>query len=473
MSQPNNKGRLVVIGAGPGGYPAAFLAADMGFSVTLIDQRPAPGGVCLTVGCIPSKALLHAAKLMKEAEEAAEYGITFAKPKIDLDKLRAWKDQKVVGKLTGGLSAMAKGRKVQYIQGTAKFVDNKNLDVTSADGKKQMVTFDQCIIATGSRPAMPKAFALESDRLMDSTGALELRDIPKTMLVIGGGYIGLEMGTVYAALGTKVSVVEMLSGILPGADRDLAEVLQKQLKGRFEAILTDTRVTEIKAEKDGIAVKLLGMDLKEERKYDRVLVSVGRAPNSGVLGLDKTSVQITERGHIQVDKQRRTAEEHIFAIGDVAGDPMLAHKATHEAAVAVRAAAGEPVAFDPACVPAVVFTDPEVAWVGLTELECLNKNVNHKVARFPWAASGRAVTLGRTEGLTKLIVDPQTHRILGCGIVGVGAGDLIAEAAHAIEMGSTATDLAHTIHPHPTMSETLMEAAEVYLGHCVHTMVKK
>ncbi len=473
MGTESNGKNLVVIGAGPGGYPAAFLAAELGFKVTLVDERAAPGGVCLNVGCIPSKALLHVAKLLREAEEAAQWGLTFAKPKIDLDKLRAWKDDKVVKKLTGGLGAMAKARKVNFVQGRAHFLSNQSIEITDGAKKSRKLDFDYALIATGSRPALPKALAVESDRLLDSTSALELKDVPKSLLVLGGGYIGLEMGTVYAALGSKVTVVEMLSGILPGADRDLAEVLAKQLNGRFEAILTDTRVTEIKAAKDGLSVKLLGVKLNETRKFDKVLVSIGRVPNSQGLGLEKTKVQVGEKGHIKVDAQRRTAEPNIFAIGDVAGEPMLAHKATHEAAAAVRAAAGQPVAYDPACIPAVVFTDPEVAWVGLTELEALNKNIRHKVAKFPWAASGRATTLGRNDGLTKLIVEPQTDRILGCGIVGVGAGDLIAEAALAIEMGATAYDMAHTVHPHPTLSETLMEAAEVHLGHCVHTMQRR
>ena len=474
MSEGNGgKGSLVVIGGGPGGYPAAFLAAELGFDVTLIDERPNPGGVCLFVGCIPSKALLHVARLIHESREAAHWGVTFGEPKIDLDKLRAWKDDKVVKKLTGGLGAMAKARKVKFLQGRARFIDNHKVEVTAADGAKQQVPFDRAILATGSRPAIPKALSVPSDRLMDSTAALALKDVPKSLLVIGGGYIGLEMGTVYAALGSKVTVVEMLSGLLPGADRDLADVLQKQLKGYFESIHTDTRVTEMTAEKDGIAVKLLGLDFKETRKFDKVLVAVGRVPNSHDLGLENTKVQLHERGHVKVDAQRRTDDPSIYAIGDVAGEPMLAHKATHEAAIAVRAAAGEPVAWDPACIPAVVFTDPEVAWVGVTEVEALNRNIPHKVARFPWAASGRATTLGRNDGLTKLIVEPKTHRLLGCGIVGVGAGDLIAEAALAIEMGATAGDLAATIHPHPTMSETLMEAAEVYLGHSVHYTTRR
>ncbi|MBI1368631.1 MAG: dihydrolipoyl dehydrogenase [Planctomycetes bacterium] len=471
MSNNNGK-RLLVLGAGPGGYPAAFYAAHLGMDVTLIDERANPGGVCLYVGCIPSKALLHVAKLINEAHESSAWGVTFDKPKIDLDKLRAFKD-KVVSKMTGGLGMMSKAHKIKFIQGRGEFTDANTLSVTDKDGKKQDVSFDAAIVATGSRPAMPKALAIGSKRVMDSSGALELPEIPKSMLVIGGGYIGLEMGTVYAALGSKITVVEMLTGILPGADRDLVDVLGKSLKGKFEAILTDTRVTEMSETKDGIKVKLVGVDLNEERTYDRVLITVGRAPNSQNLGLEKLGIKVTERGFIEVNPQRATNVQNIFAIGDVAGEPGLAHKATHEARVAVDAVAGNPAAFDPATIPAVVFTDPEVAWAGLTETQCLNQGVAHKVTKFPWAASGRAATLGRQDGLTKLIIDPRTGRVLGCGIVGVGAGDLIAEAALAIEMGATAEDLALTIHPHPTMSETIMEAADLYLGHSAHLIVRK
>ncbi len=441
--------------------------AHLGYKVTLIDENANPGGVCLHVGCIPSKALLHVAKLINESHESEAWGVKFAKPKIDLDKLRAFKD-KIVKRLTGGLGAMSKQHKITYVQGRGKFTDAHTLEV---NGDK--ITFDHAIIATGFTPAMPKIFDIGSDRVMDSTGALELKDIPKTLLVLGGGYIGLEMGSVYVALGSKVSVVEMAKQLLPGADQDLSEVLTKKITGRFESILTDTRVTELTETKGGIAVKLLGLDLSEIRTYDKVLISVGRVPNSRGLGLEEIGVKTTDRGHIVVDAQRRTSVGHISAIGDVAGEPGLAHKATHEGSVAVKAIAGEPVAWEPACIPAVVFTDPEVAWVGLTENDCKTKGVAHKVSKFPWAASGRAISLDRPEGVTKMIFDPRTDRLIGCGIVGVGAGDLIAETALAIEMGATAEDLAMTIHPHPTMSETLMEAAELYLGHSAHFITRR
>lgn len=477
MSTESTSGhRLLVLGGGPGGYPAAFLAADLGMQVTLVDERQNPGGVCLYVGCIPSKALLHAAKVLNEAREAASYGVAFAEPMIDLEKLRAWKDAKVVSKLTGGLGSLAKQRKVNKVTGRGRFIDANHVEVTDASGggAKQVLEFDSAIIATGSRPAMPRMFDIKSQRVMDSTGALELRDIPKSMLVVGGGYIGLEMGTVYAALGSKVTVVEMLQGILPGADRDLADALHKQLTHRFSEILLNTRVTEVAETGDGVKVKLLGLDLKDpQRTFDRVLVSVGRIPNSQDIGLDKLGIAPDEKGFIQIDAQRRTVVPNIFAIGDVVGGVALAHKATHEGRVAVETIAGKPAAFDPAAIPAVVFTDPEVAWAGITETEALNKGIEHKVARFPWAASGRATTLGRSDGLTKLIVDPQSERVLGIGMCGVGAGDLIAEAALAVEMGATVTDLARTIHPHPTLSETIMEAAELYFGHCAHYTARK
>ncbi|MBI1375605.1 MAG: dihydrolipoyl dehydrogenase [Phycisphaera sp.] len=473
MSDSNGK-RIAVIGAGPGGYPAAFEAAHLGFDVTLIDTRENPGGVCLYVGCIPSKALLHVAKLVNEAAEAKAWGVDFGEPKIDIDKVRAFKD-KVVKKMTGGLGQMSKAHKITFVKGRAAFNDANSVTVTDNDGKTSTVAFDYAIIATGSRPAMPKMFDVGSDRVMDSTGALELPDIPQSLLVVGGGYIGMEMGSVYAALGSKVTVVEMMKQILPGADPDLAEALHKHAKKKFEAILTDTRVTEMSKDKKGIKVKLLGLDINnEERVYDRVIVSVGRIPNSQNLGLENVpGVKVGERGFIEVDAQRRTGADNIYAIGDVAGEPGLAHKATHEGLTAAKAIAGEPVAFDPACIPAVVFTDPEVAWVGLTETECLNRNIPHSVSTFPWAASGRAATLGRSDGLTKLIFSPLGDRLLGMGLVGVGAGDLIAEGALAIEMGATAIDLAHTIHPHPTTSETIMEAADLHLGFSAHYIPRK
>lgn len=472
MAEENTR-RVLVLGGGPGGYPAAFLAAQLGMQVTLVDDRPKPGGVCLTVGCIPSKALLHVARVINETREADHWGVKFTQPKVDLDKLRGFKES-VVTKLTGGLGQLAKQFKVNFVQGRGTFTDVNHLEVTKPDGSKETLEFDDAIIATGSRPAMPKALVIDSPHIWDSTAALELKEIPKTLLVIGGGYIGLEMGSVYAALGTKVTVVEMTSGLLPGADRDLADVLHKRLKTQFDEILLDTRVAEVTAAKSGIDVKLIGLDLKNpQRHFDKVLITVGRVPNSGNIGLDKLGVALDDRGFIKVDPQRRTNVSNVYAIGDVAGGPGLAHKATHEGRIAAETLAGKPVAWDPAAIPAVVFTDPEVAWTGITETEALNRGIPHKVSRFPWAASGRAIALDRPEGLTKIISDPRTGRVLGCGIVGVGAGDLIAESTLAIEMGAVAEDVAHTIHPHPTMSESVMEAAELFLGHSAHYIPKK
>jgi dihydrolipoamide dehydrogenase len=462
------KKRVVIIGAGPGGYTAAYLAADLGFDVTLIDERANPGGVCLHVGCIPSKAMLHIAKLINESHEAANWGLDFGKVKINVDDLRAWKDSGIT-KLTSGLSAMNKIRGVNFVQGRAQFVDSNTVSVTETSGQQQRIEFDYAVIATGSLPARPGSLWLDSSRVWDSTSALELPRIPKSLLVIGGGYIGLEMGTVYAALGSKVSVVEMASEWLPGTDSDLAGILRKQTTPRFEEVLLDTRVTEMKEGKDGIELKLIGLDLEQpNRKYDTVLISVGRTPNTAGLGLENTSVKLTDRGFIETDAQRRSSESHIFAIGDVAGEPGLAHKATHESRVAVETIAGKPAEFDAQSIPAVVFTDPEMAWCGITEAAARDRNIDHKVARFPWAASGRAVTVGRSEGMTKFIVDPHTERILGVGIVGANCGDLIAEASLAVEMGATAQDMARTIHPHPTFSETIMETAEVFYGHSAH-----
>jgi len=471
VSSSSDNSHVVVIGAGPGGYPAAFAAAHRGFRVTMVDENANPGGVCLNVGCIPSKALLHVARVIHEAADVASWGIDYRPPTIDLDKLRA-KKNKIVEKLTRGISAMAAAHRVKQVRGRARFLDARTLEITS-EGQAKKLEFDHAIIATGSRPAAPKALSLDTDRVMDSTGALELPDIPATLLVVGGGYIGLEMGTVYAALGTRVSVVEMTGGLLPGADRDLADVLTRKLRDTFEDVLLDTRVMEMSGGDAVVNAKLLGPDLKEERAYDRVLVAVGRRPNSGNLGLEKVAAELDDHGFIEVDAQRRTAEPSIFAIGDVAGEPGLAHKATHEARVAVEAIAGEPSAFDPACIPAVVFTDPEVAWCGLSENEALREGIHHKVVGFPWAASGRAASLDRPKGLTKLVIEPRTDRILGVGIVGVGAGDLISEGALAVEMGATVKDLALTIHPHPTMSETVMEAADLYLGHSPHFIERK
>jgi dihydrolipoamide dehydrogenase len=455
---------IAVVGAGPGGYAAAFLAADLGMTVTLIDPEVNPGGVCLYRGCIPSKALLHVAKLVEEAEQAEAWGIEFSKPQIDLTRLRSWKEG-VVKKLTGGLGLLSKQRKVKYVQGRGAFENSTTIRVTKSDGSEESLAFDRIILATGSRPAIVPTLKLDSPRMMDSTGALNLEDIPGTLLVVGGGYIGLELGSVYAALGTRVTVVEMLPGLLPGADRDLVVPLHKRLEKMFEAIWLNTTVASVKDEGSGIRATFDGAGVKEREKvFDRVLVSVGRKPNSEIPGLEKTQVQVGERGFLQVNKQLQTDDPAIYAIGDVVGEPMLAHKAMHEGRTAVEAIAGHKVAFEPNAIPAVVFTDPEVAWCGLTETQAEKENREIKVAKFPWGASGRAVTIDRPDGLTKLLIDPHTERVLGVGIVGAGAGELIAEGVLAIEMAALAKDIALTIHPHPTLSETVMESAEVFFG---------
>jgi len=455
---------IAVIGGGPGGYATAFLAADLGMTVTLIDPELNPGGVCLYRGCIPSKALLHVAKLIDEYRHAKNWGIDYADPKIDISRLRSWKES-VIKKLTGGLGILSKQRKVEYIQGKAAFENSNTLRVSRTSGSEDSLTFDRIVIATGSRPAIIPSLKLETPRMMDSTSALDLSEVPGTLLVIGGGYIGLELGTVYAALGSKVSVVEMLSGLLPGADRDLVLPLHKRMEKIFDSILLNTTVAAVKDEPNGIRVTFDGPEVKEKEKlFDKVLISVGRKPNSEIPGLEKTQVKIGQRGFIQVNKQLQTDDPAIYAIGDVVGEPMLAHKATHEGRTAAEAIAGHKVAFEPNAIPAVVFTDPEIAWCGLTETQAQKENREIKVPRFPWAASGRAMTIDRTEGMTKLIIDPQTERVLGVGIVGVGAGELIAEGVLAIEMGALAKDIALTIHPHPTLSETLMNSAEVFFG---------
>jgi dihydrolipoamide dehydrogenase len=455
---------IAVIGAGPGGYAAAFLAADLGMTVTLIDPEINPGGVCLYRGCIPSKSLLHVAKLIDETRHAKNWGIEYADPKIDLPRLRSWKEG-VVKKLTGGLGVLTKQRKVEYIQGKAAFENSNTLRVSRTNGNEDSLTFDRIIIATGSRPAIIPSLKLETPRMMDSTSALDLSEVPGTLLVVGGGYIGLELGTVYAALGSKVSVVEMLPGLLPGADRDLVLPLHKRMEKVFDAILLNTTVAAVKEESNGIRVTFDGPEVNEREKlFDKVLVSVGRKPNSEIPGLDKSQVKVGPRGFIQINKQLQTDDPAIYAIGDVVGEPMLAHKAMHEGRTAAEAIAGHKVAFEPNAIPAVVFTDPEVAWCGLTEIQAQKDNREIKVARFPWAASGRAMTIDRTEGMTKLLVDPQTERVLGMGIVGAGAGELIAEGVLAMEMGALAKDVALTIHPHPTLSETVMNSAEVFFG---------
>ena len=459
--------QLVVVGAGPGGYAAAFLAADLGLSVALVDPEVNPGGVCVYRGCIPSKALLHVAKLLEESRHAKAWGIEFGEPKIDLAGLRAFKDH-VVKKNTSGTGQLVKHRKIGYLQGYAEIVDAHNLRVKRVTGGEESVQFEHAILATGSMPAIPPTLKVDDPRVMDSTAALDLPDIPKSLLVVGGGYIGLELGTVYAALGSAVTVVEMTPGLLPGADRDLVDVLAKRVAQTMKSVLLETKVVQVKAEAKGVRVTFEGNVDPKEQLFDRVLVSVGRRPNSKIPGLERTHVQVDQRGFIMIDEQRRTHEPSIFAIGDVVGEPMLAHKASHEGRVAVEVMAGENVAFAPRAIPAVVFTDPELAWAGLTEAQAKKDDRQVSVAKFPWGASGRAATLDRTDGLTKLILDPDSERLLGVGLVGPGAGELIAEGVLAIEMGATATDLKLTIHPHPTLSETLMESAEVFFGQATH-----
>jgi dihydrolipoamide dehydrogenase len=457
---------LLVIGGGPGGYPAALHAADHGLKVTLVDEGAKLGGVCLNRGCIPSKALLHTAKIIREAHEMASYGVTFGEPKLDLDKLRDFVQAKVVGKLTGGIGQLTKGRGVDVVKGRAVFTSPNTVEVSGE--QPQTFKFQHCIIATGSLPAIPKPWQINDDRVMDSTGALLLPDVPKKLLVIGGGYIGLEIGSVYAALGSEVTVVEALERILFMADKDLVDPLERKLKTEFKAIYTNTKVMGLEATKDGIVVKLEGKDAPASLTFDRVLISVGRRPNSAGLGLDKAGVNVSERGFIPIDKQRRTNVPHIFAIGDVGEEPGLAHKATAEARVAVEVIAGEPAEWNPRCIPAVIFTDPEIAWAGITQQEAEKGNVPHEVLTFPWAASGRAVSIARTEGRTKMIVEPETKRVLGVGIVGAGAGEMIAEGVLAIEMGAVARDVLESIHPHPTLSETVMESAELAYGAATH-----
>jgi len=460
----NAKLNIAVVGAGPGGYAAAFLAADLGMQVTLIDREQNPGGVCLYRGCIPSKALLHVAKVIDESRHAKNWGIEFSAPKIDLARLRSFKEG-IVNKLTGGLGQISKLRKVQYIRGDASFENSNTIRVSKAGGGDETLSFDRIILATGSRPAVVPSLKLDSPRMLDSTSALDLNDAPGTLLVIGGGYIGLELGTVYAALGSKVSVVEMTPGLLPGADRDLVLPLHKRLEKIFDSIMLNTTVTAVKEEANGIRVCFDGKDVKEREKvFDKVLVSVGRKPNSEIPGLDRTQVRVGPRGFIQANQHLQTDDPAIYAIGDVIGEPMLAHKASHEGRTAAEHIAGHKVAFEPNAIPAVVFTDPEIAWAGVTETQAEKEGREIKVAKFPWAASGRAMTLDRTEGMTKLILDPASERVLGVGIVGVGAGDMIAEGTMAIEMSALAKDVALTIHPHPTLSETVMQAAEVFFG---------
>ncbi len=454
---------LVVLGGGPGGYAAAFLAADLGIEVTLIEKDPRLGGTCLLRGCIPSKALLHVGRVLAEAREMEEWGISFAKPTIAIDALRARKE-KVIGALTGGLAQLAKRRNVRVVQGEARFADSSSLAIALADGGSETLTYDHCILASGSRPAKIPAFDIGSPRVMDSTTALELADIPESLLVIGGGYIGLEMGTVYGELGSQVSVVELTDGLLPGADRDLVKPLQKRLEKLFTAIRLETRVVRLEDRGDGIEVFFEGPDGATSQTFSRVLVAVGRRPNSDGIGLENTGVVIDSKGFVGVDRQQRTADPKILAIGDVCGEPMLAHRASHQGKVAVEALHGEPALFEPRAIPAVVFTDPEIAWAGLTEQEAAAAGREVEISRYPWAASGRAHALGRIDGMTKMLVDPETDRVLGVGIVGAGAGELIAEGTLAIEMGCSARDLSETIHPHPTLGETVAFSAENYFG---------
>lgn len=454
---------VVVLGSGPGGYTAAFRAADLGKSVVLIEKDATLGGVCLNVGCIPSKALLHAAKVITEAEEMAEHGVSFSKPKIDLDTLRDWKSS-VVNKLTGGLTGLAKARKVTVVTGFGRFCGPKMIEVEGAGGK-QTVSFDTCIIAAGSEPVALPFLPKDDARVIDSTGALELADIPKRMLVLGGGIIGLEMACVYDALGTKVTIVELMDQLIPGADKDIVKPLHNRIAARYENILLKTKVTAVEAQKSGLKVTF------EDEKgtmttdtFDKVLVAVGRRPNGKIINAEAAGVAVDDRGFIAVDKQQRTGQSHIFAIGDVVGQPMLAHKAVHEGKVAAEVCAGLPRFFDAKVIPSVAYTDPEIAWVGVTENEAKAKGLKIAKGVFPWAASGRSLSLGRSEGITKLIFDPSDDRVIGAGIVGPNAGDLIAEVALAIEMGADAVDLGHTIHPHPTLSETVNFAAEMFEG---------
>jgi dihydrolipoyl dehydrogenase len=457
----STESRLVIIGAGPGGYTAAFRAAELGLEVTLIDPEVNPGGVCLYRGCIPSKALLHVARVIDEAEESSAIGVSFARPKINLDRVRSWKNE-VVGKLTDGLGSKVRNLKLRYVRGNARFKNAQTLEITAADGTTGELSFEQAIIATGSRPVSLSGVAADSARIIDSSGALELSDIPRSLLVVGGGYIGLELGSVYAALGSSVSVVEMTDGLLAGCDRDLVSVLKRRLDKKFTEIQLKTRVVELLEQKSRVQVTLEDKTGQQNiRRFDKVLIAIGRRPNTQNLGLEKTAVKLDEKGFIEVDGQQRTAESHIFAIGDIAGEPMLAHKAYAEAHVAAEAAAGHKAVFDPRAIPAVVFTDPEIAWCGLTETAARDQKLKVKTVKMPWRGNGRTLTLGRDDGMTKLIVDEKTERVLGVAMTGPGAGELIAEGVVAIEMAAVAEDLRQAIHPHPTLSETIYDVAQM------------
>ena len=453
---------IVVLGAGPGGYAAAFRAADLGKQVILIERHSKLGGVCLNVGCIPSKALLHVAKIITEADEVSHHGVTFSKPTIDINKIRSWKES-IIAKLTGGLIALSKQRKVNVVYGVAKFSSPNSISVETSDGSKT-ITFDNAIIAAGSSVARIPGFPYDDPRLIDSTGALLLQDIPERMLIIGGGIIGLEMGTVYDALGSKISVVELADGLIPGADRDLVRPLHKRIEKRYEAIYLKTKVTKIEAKKEGLNIIFEGDNAPQPQLYDRVLLAVGRRPNGHEINAEAAGVVVNAHGFIPVDKQQRSNVPHIYAVGDIVGDPMLAHKATHEGKVAAEVIAGHKTSFDALTIPSVAYTDPEISWMGLTETQAKAQGITYEKASFPWAASGRALSMGREEGLTKLLYDPQTKCILGAGIVGSNAGELIAETVLALEMGANMQDIGLSIHPHPTLSETVGFAAEIAEG---------
>lgn len=466
MAENDKEKELVIIGAGPGGYAAAFRAADLGLSVTLIDPEVNPGGVCLYRGCIPSKAYLHLAKIKQEAMEASEFGIAFKEPEIDAEKIRQWKDG-VVKKLTDGLGEIAKARKVEFIQGKARFVSENKLEIEDKAGEKSEISFKNAILATGSRNLELPNIEIDHERIIDSADALDLKEIPDSMLVIGGGYIGLEMGSVYAAFGTKVSVAEMTPGYLPGTDRDLVEVFENEAP--FKEVFFDTKVEKAEVRNKKVKVSFENEDGKEEKEYDKVLVAVGRKPNSDKAGLDKAGIKLDEKGFVKVDIQRRSSNKKIFAIGDLTGEPLLAHKASHEGRIAAEVIAGEAGAgYDPRAIPAIVFTNPEIAWCGLTESTAEEQGIKYKKLSFPWSASGRARAIGTSNGLTKLLIDPDTGVILGAAAAGRNAGSLIPEISLAIEMGATAEDLSLSIHPHPTLSETIMEAAERFMGGATH-----
>jgi dihydrolipoamide dehydrogenase len=473
MAQPGEAAvtaRLVVLGAGPGGYTAAFRAADLGLEVVLVERYPTLGGVCLNVGCIPSKALLHAAKVVEEAESMAEHGIVFGAPSIDIDKLRGWKDA-IVGRLTKGLAGLASSRKVRVMHGRARFASANHLEVES-DGGITLIAFEQCIIAAGSRPFMLPGTP-EDPRIIDSTGALELDSLPERLLVIGGGIIGLEMACVYDALGVRVSVVELTPTLMPGCDRDLVRPLQKRIEKRYENVWLGTRVAAMESTDEGVRVSFEGDTAPEPQVFGKVLVAVGRTPNGKAIGAEKAGIRVDDHGFIPVDRHMRTNVANIFAIGDIVGQPMLAHKASNEGKVAAEVAAGMKSAFDARVIPSVAYTDPEIAWVGLTETEAKDQGIACEVGKFPWVASGRSLALGRDEGFTKLLFDPETHRLLGAGIVGTSAGDLIGEAGLAIEMGADAADIGMTIHPHPTLTETIAMAAEAFEGTLTELYVPK